>query len=519
MAKYRIEEGSLQYRFLQSKKKVQVFGGGFANGKTAAICVKNLKIARDYPGSNLLLARASYKKLNDTLRKEFFKWCPSAWIKRMPTKDDNTCYLNNGSIINFRYVAQRGKSSDDGQTTSNLLSATFDAIAVDQIEDPEITHKDFLDLMGRLRGTAIYKPENEEYDPTMPLSGPRWLMVTCNPSNNWFYKEVIFPFHQWLHHGQLSDKLLVDEDTREPIIEVFEGSTYTNKANLPDDFIKGLESSYKGQMRKRFLMGKWAAYEGLVYPSFNDSRHVINRQDMLTYMRDLIRGKRTNKRFVDLTMIEMYDFGISSPSCYLLGFIDQHGSVHILDGFYRPDMNIAKQAEAIKDIRNRYASEGLEPTEDINADPDIFRRKVLKGGETPTTIADIFSDHGISMRPCANDIQAGIAKVSMYLNGNGAFTNPYRDFNPAVDIDEETGEELAAPMLYIALECDFIANEFNNYFWKRNPLGEFIDEPLDRNDHALDAIKYGLSTLPDPSEFITPVNALPPGWMYWHEEA
>src|ERR1044071_495770 len=106
MPNYRLEKGSLQWQFNQSRKSIQIFGGAFANGKTTAAVIKCLQLAKDYPGSNGLIARATYPKLNDTIRKEFLKWCPPHWIKRRPTQEDNTVYLNNGTVVNFRYIAQ-----------------------------------------------------------------------------------------------------------------------------------------------------------------------------------------------------------------------------------------------------------------------------------------------------------------------------------------------------------------------------------------------------------------------------
>ena len=96
-------------------KKVQFIGGGFGNGKTAATCIKALKLCKDYPGCNGLIARSTYPKLNDTIRREFLQWCPTHWIKRMPSRDENTLLLKNGSTVNFRYVAQQGKQTEDSQ--------------------------------------------------------------------------------------------------------------------------------------------------------------------------------------------------------------------------------------------------------------------------------------------------------------------------------------------------------------------------------------------------------------------
>lgn len=190
MPQYKLKPGGMHHQFMQSRKKIRVIGGGFGNGKTAAACVEAIKLCRDYPGCNGIIAMATYSALNDTIREEFYKWVPSSSVKRWPTISDNTLKLKNGSTVNFRYLKQKGKTTADGQTVSNLLSATYDWAVVDQVENPEITHKDFLDLLGRLRGSTAYKG----HDDTMPVTGPRQLILTANPSFNWVYHKLVKPY-------------------------------------------------------------------------------------------------------------------------------------------------------------------------------------------------------------------------------------------------------------------------------------------------------------------------------------
>jgi hypothetical protein len=499
MPTYNLEEGTPQHQFAQSKIKIQMFGGGFGNGKTAALCIKALRLAALYPGSNGLLARDEYKKLNDTLRKEFFIWCPAGWIKKMPTKEDNSCYFKNGSVINFRYVAQRGKSSETGDTTSNLLSATYDWIGVDQVEDPAISYKDFLDLMGRLRGSAAYRPSDEEFDEEMPKSGPRWLMLTCNPTHNWVYKKLVFPLITYQKKGLITEDLIISPRTGTPMIELIEGSTYTNRKNLSDDFLEGMEGTYKGQMRERYLMGKWAAFEGLVYPEFDENIHGVSIEMIEAHLADLLRRHYVVEAF------EIYDYGKAVPTCYCFGFVDDWGRVFILDGFYKPEMQLPEQAKKIKEIRRQWLTE-ISIESPINADPDMFKRKVVSGYKSKgETIADLFKvEHGIRMRPGLNDNKTGIAKVSAYLNGAHHIENPFTGARPG-------------PLFYYSDRLEFISNEFQNYFWRRNPMGSNMDEPMDRDDHFMTALKYGLSKLPSPSELHIPASALPKPWEFWHE--
>jgi len=124
MPSYKLKRGSVQAGFQDSRAKIEIFAGAYGNGKSTGMIVKGLKVCKLYPGSLGLMGRSTYPRLNDTLRRDFFKWCPRNWIKRRPTKDDNTCVLQDGTTIHFRYISQKGKKAEDGNTVSNLLSAS-----------------------------------------------------------------------------------------------------------------------------------------------------------------------------------------------------------------------------------------------------------------------------------------------------------------------------------------------------------------------------------------------------------
>jgi hypothetical protein len=497
---FKLKRGGLQDRFLQSRAKIQIYGGGFGNGKTSGAIAKVLQLANDYPGSNILLSRSTYPKLNDTLRKEFLKWCPKEWIKSFPmsVNASNTCTLHNGTMLNFRYIQQQGKSEET--TTSNLLSATYDVVVVDQMEDPEISHKDFLDLLGRLRGSAIYRGT----DSSMPRTGPRWFVITLNPTRNWVYKELVAPLHHYLRTGEILENLLCvrDSETSEPkldengkpylMIELFEGATYENAHNLDADFIQTLESAYQGQMKDRFLKGEWASYEGLVYPQFNEMVHMVSEERVKKYLKWL------RDEEYEIKWQEGYDHGLTSPSCYLLSFIDHHGNVIVCDGYYKRDFAISEQFDSIRNLRRKWgAGDG-----DIYADPDIMRRKGARGEK----ISDLFwTDASLSITRADNGIGSGITKVGSYLNPRPLWKNPFTLDTPA-------------PTLYFNNKLSFVTEEFSGYFWKRNSRGEREDKPQESDDHAMDALKYLLTDRPNASELKAKLTKIIPAWMKWHEQ-
>ena len=505
---YRIYENSIHTKFNDSRKKVQLFGGGFANGKTAAACIlKILPVAKEYPGANILVARSTYPKLNDTIRKEFLKWCPKHWIKSFPMSNNgsNTCTLINGTMINFRYIQQQGKNTGEA-STSNLLSATYDLIVVDQMEDPEIEEKDFDDLLGRLRGNARYTGD----DPTMPKTGPRWMVLTTNPTRNWVYKRLVQPLHRWQERGIIDDKLYCrrDLETHSPVldengqpdllIDLFEGSTYENKDNLGEDFIQALESSYTGQMRDRFLLGLWAAYEGLIYPEFDEVIHMVSSTQIQKYIDRLTLDE------YQLRWLDGYDWGMAVPSCYLLGFTDPWGNVIIVDGFYEKEYEIGQQIVEIKQFRRKYnAPMDLMPW----ADPSIFRRGPGGKAIVGRSVADIFYDggKGVMMKRGNNAITNGIVKVKQYLKLVSVHQNPF------------TGE-YGAPHLYFASHLEWIADEINNYVWNtKATTSTREDKPRDGEDHAVDTIKYLLSVHPEVSKIKPKLEKTTPDIMKWRE--
>lgn len=490
---YKLAAGGLQHRFQQSRAKIQIFGGGFGNGKTTSAVIKALQLAKDYPGSNGLIARSTYPKLNDTIRKEFLAWCPAAWKKRVVAHPDNLCELVNGSVINFRYIAQQGKSGE--QSSSNLLSATYDWIVVDQMEDPEITEKDFDDLMGRLRGQTKYAGDDE----TMPRDGPRWFIICVNPTRNWVYRRLVKPLHD-LKAGIRNPDLIVDPNTGDPMIELHEGSTYENKDNLPDDFIAGLEATYHGQMRERYLMGLWGAFEGLVYPQYDQIVHMLDKADMLGYLdKLLLQGYKPN-------FIESYDHGIASPACYSIAFVDQHGNVFDLDGFYEKEHTIEQLAKKIKEIRNKYSfqTNDGELLSSILADPAVFKRASGNAKTVGVSVAGMFGELGIRMSRANNDITSGIAKVQSYLNIDVGHKHPISG-------------ELGSPRLFFCRDQTWIDKEIADYIWKRDTMGEYEDKPRDHNDHAMDRIKYMLTHRPRIALFKPKPRHIPARYMRWSE--
>lgn len=459
---FRIEEGSEQYNFLMCRDDIAGYTGGYGNGKTAALGVLAITIASSYERARVLVGRATRPKLEDSTKPELIKWLPEDWVAQWPSERRNNILLKDTkSTIEFRHIRQEGKGK--GEEQSNLLSATYDAILVDQIDDPEFGFKDFADLVGRLRGTAKYVGD----DPTMPRIGPQWLRFGANPTRNWLFREVINPVFIYNKTGLITQKLIRDIDTNKPLVRVFNAPTSANKRNTGEKYGKRMSAVMRGSLAKRYIEGDWSAYEGLIYPDYDETVHVVQQEEMDSWIREQLQNDK-------LGVAEGYDYGQTSPSCYILSFHDAVGNVFLVDGFYKPQTTVEAQAVMIKEIRNKW---GIIPTDAPYADPDIFRGKNAAKDKVGETIAKLFQDEGIQMQRGANDIAAGIQKISSYLVVDPMHMHPIK-------------RVYGAPRLYVGSDLEWFQNEIVDYYWNKNTAGQHVDKPRDTNDHSMDALKY-----------------------------
>jgi len=284
------------------------------------------------------------------------------------------------------------------------------------------------------------------------------------------------------------------------LIDVVEGSTYelrhVHEAE-GGDFIQTLETMYQGQQRDRFLLGKWVAYEGLVYPQFDSSVHLLQEGNIQAQL-DMYHETHYQPNW-----IEGYDWGLAQPSCYMLAFVTPEKHVIICDGFYRKEMNLDEQVSAIRRIRAEWSAD-LDELHKIQADPNIFGRKTVHKRTVGKTIAEMFREENIHMRRGNNDINNGVVKVGSYLNVSRNLLHP---------IQRVAG----SARLYVNAKLDWWVDECTGYFWQQSTSGERVDKPIDRNDHAMDATRYLLSDMPDIGKYMIPVDQRVPSWMLWQE--
>tara|TARA_R110002124_G_scaffold278178_3_gene450004 strand:- start:243 stop:731 length:489 start_codon:yes stop_codon:yes gene_type:complete len=140
----------------------------------------------------------------------------------------------------------------------------------------------------------------------------------------------------------------------------------------------------------------------------------------------------------------------------------------------------------------------------ILADPDIFRRKGAGKKLVGKAISEMFMEENIMCTRGNNDISNGIVKVNQYLLPQNNHQNPI------------TGE-YNAPYMYVSDKLEWWISEISDYYWMKNPMGEQLDKPVDKDDHAMDTTKYMLSHRPNISKLMVNREAKKVGWYQWGE--
>lgn len=169
----------------------------------------------------------------------------------------------------------------------------------------------------------------------------------------------------------------------------------------------------------------------------------------------------------------MWDHGLNNPTAILFACYDTEGRIFVYDELYERDKVIRQYA----DIFLRRVDElGITP-QYIVGDPAIQNRLPNSG----TSIQTEYAECGINIALGNNDVRAGLARVQ------GRF---------------------AKRMLFISERCRNTLRERENYRWGRYASAKIEarrnaqDQPLKRNDHAMDALRYGVCSRPAMDEEI-----------------
>ena len=244
------------------------------------------------------------------------------------------------------------------------------------------------------------------------------MWFNCNPDNpsHWFYTE-------WIKKA----------DEKRALYLHF---TMDDNPSLSEKLKNRYRRLYSGAFYDRFVLGKWTASEGVVYPMFSRDKHVYS-------------GDAGCTRYVISC-----DYGTVNPASFGLWGLGEDGIWRRVREYY-----YASKTEGI----SRTDEEHYQALEELAGTLSV--EKVIVDPSAASFIECIRRHKRFRVVKADNDVITGIRRVSAALKQN---------------------------KLLFHESCRDIIREFSLYRWNEKSAGDF---PIKENDLAMDDMRYFVSDI------------------------
>ena len=215
-----------------------------------------------------------------------------------------------------------------------------------------------------------------------------------------------------------------------------------DNVTLDPEYIRSVEAEYQGLWHRRFILGEWCQAEGAIYDMFDESHHVKTAE--------AFGGHREKRMCVSM------DYGTSNPSAaILLKEYENKGLYAVAEYYYdgRKNQKQKTDAEYIADMETFFVQNSLSKNVPLVLDPSAASLKTAARKK------------GFQVHDANNSVLDGIRTVS---------------------------SRLSAGALLISPNCKNLIKEMPSYVWDTRAQQRGEDSPLKVNDHACDALRYGV---------------------------
>ncbi|RGX55157.1 PBSX family phage terminase large subunit [Anaerotruncus sp. AF02-27] len=239
---------------------------------------------------------------------------------------------------------------------------------------------------------------------------------SCNPEypQHWFYRE-------WIQKAAEKNALYLH-------------FTMRDNPSLSPAVLQRYENLYAGAFYERFVLGKWVAAQGAVYPMFDESAHVVKKAPVC------------GRFFISC------DYGTVNPASF--GLWGEHAGVWYRLAEYYHDSRVTGELRTDEEYHQALMElAGGRKIEAVIVDPSA------------ASFLACIRRHGVFRAiPAKNEVADGIRMVSSLLKEQ---------------------------KLLFCAGCRDTIREFSLYRWD-NRAGK--DQPFKEHDHAMDDIRYFVMT-------------------------
>lgn len=251
------------------------------------------------------------------------------------------------------------------------------------------------------------------------------------------------------------------KDGKIPWITLFEADTRDN-VHIKSDAIDKLTFIMDEDEKDARITGSGYSQSTLIFPELRHNIIPPLWQDWDGPVRDFFK-----KEMVGWKFFTSVDHGLRNPTAILFGAVGPDDDIVIFEEYYETDRLVKENAKAYLEVVKE-----LGITIDyMVGDPSTQNRDPITG----TSIRQEYGENGVWYMLGNNDVRAGLLRVK------SAF---------------EDGR------LKITSNCTNTIREARTYKWKKpisskvQARSNLLEEPVKRNDHALDALRYAIMSLP-----------------------
>ena len=349
-----------QENFIKSDAFETLFGGAAGGGKSYGQLVDALLYALKYPKSKQIIFRSTFADLEKSLIRVSLDLYPLSIADYNSSK--HTWKFNNGSIIDFGYIQYE-------KDVYQYQSAEYDVIRFDELT--HFTEFMYTYMISRCRGANTY---------------PKRIKSSTNPGgvgHTWVKERFIdIGEPNVIHNCKL--------ETGEEVTRIFIPSLVTDNKFMLEydpDYIKRLDALPEKE-RKALKYGDWDIYDGMFFPEFKRSIHVI----------EPFKIPNNWNRYIAM------DYGLDMFAVLFIA-IDTKGKAYVYNEIYKPNLIVSEAVQTLKSYMRQ------DKYKYIYAPPDLWNRNRDTGKST----AELFWEGGIDLTKASNNRIAGWLNVKEWL--------------------------------------------------------------------------------------------------------
>lgn len=424
-----------------------LFGGMAGGGKSDFLLWHPYTACLRYPGLKVLILRRTFSQLRRSLILRSLERFDRSLCRYVVT--ETTWKFNNGSIIEFGYL-------ESDLDVYNYDSAEYDIVEWDELTQMP-TPFPYLYMFSRMRSKASIRARG--FVPHVVAAtnpgrvGAAWVKAR--------FVDPAAPDTRTTHE-------LVDDEGNAIALDDDGQPMYGSRIFLPSSldqnryisraqYTASLANLPKAQ-REALLSGSWDTIEGQYFQEWSRALHVVEPFEIPAWW----------------TRLRCIDYGYAAPFCCLWLAFDADGTAFMYRELYETQLTPPQQARMILDSQKP----GEQPRSTI-IDPSTFSKT---GVGVP--IAQQYVDNGLPVRKANNARIDGWARVREYLR----------------PVEIQGPDPLQPPATVVHLKVFSTCKNFIRTFpMLVHDLTDPEDLDTDGEDHAADALRYGLMSRPAPS--------------------